>query len=75
MQKNCLIFQKELLAIKENLREFKNILSGNELIIWTDHKNITYKNTKFSWKHVLKQRLKLKEFGPKIKFIERKFNI
>jgi len=74
-QKNYPIIEKELLAIVEVLKEFKNMLLGHELIIWTDHKNLTYENTKFTCERVLRQRLKLEEYGPTIKFIDGTNNI
>ena len=36
--------ERELLAIVETLKEFRNILLGQKLIIHTDHANLTYKN-------------------------------
>ncbi len=36
--------EQELLSIVETLKEFKNILLGQELIVHTDHKNILYGN-------------------------------
>ncbi len=36
--------ERELLAILETLKEFKNILLGQKIIIFTDHQNLIAKN-------------------------------
>ncbi len=46
----------------ETLREFKNILLGQKLIIHTDHMNILYGN--LSNDRIVRWRLLLEEFGP-----------
>ena len=35
--------EKELLAIVETLKEFKNILSGQKIVVYADHRNLRYK--------------------------------
>ena len=40
-QRNMTVTEKELLAIVETLKEFRNILLGHYSI--SDHKNLTYK--------------------------------
>jgi len=34
--------ERELLAIVETLKEFKNILLGQEILIYTDHQNLIW---------------------------------
>ena len=48
---------KELLAIVKTLKNFRSMLLGQVIQIWTDHKNLTYDNTYFSSDRILRQRL------------------
>ena len=40
-QNHYIVTEKELLIIVETLKEFRTILLGQQLEIYTDHKNIT----------------------------------
>ena len=50
------------------LKEFCNILLGNQIMVYTDHKNRTYK--KFNTERVMCWRLILGDFGPDFKYIK-----
>ncbi len=59
--------ERELLSIVETLKEFRNILLGQDLEIHTDHKNLTCKN--FNTDRVMRWRLILEEYGPELKYV------
>ena len=74
-QKNYTTTEKELLAITEILKEFRNMLCGQDITIYTDHANLAMTNAKFNCQRVLRQRLTIEEFGPKIVHISGEKNI
>ena len=65
--------ERELLAIVETLKEYRNILLGQKIIVHTDHKNLTYKN--FNTERVMRWRLVLEEYGPELQYIKGEKNI
>ena len=65
--------ERELLAIVETLKEFRNILLGQQVRVFTDHQNLTYKN--FNTERVMRWRLILEEFGPELNYIKGEKNI
>ena len=60
--------EQELLSIVETLKEFRTILLGQELNIHTDHKNLIHNC--FTTDRVLRWRLYLEEYTPKLHYIE-----
>ena len=60
--------EREIISIVETLKEFRKILLGCKLRIYTDHKNISCK--KFSNDRVLRWRLILEEYGLDIEYIK-----
>ena len=65
--------EQELLSIVETLKEFRNILLGQKVIIHTDHMNIVYGN--LSNDRIVRWRLLLEEFGPEYRHIAGKDNV
>jgi len=57
----------------ETLKEFRNILLGHQVVVHTDHKNLTCKN--FNTERVMRWRLILEEFGPDLHYIKGERNI
>jgi hypothetical protein len=65
--------EQELLSIVETLKEFRDILLGQQVIVHTDHLNILY--GKLSNDRITRWGLLLEEYGPKYVHIAGKNNI
>jgi hypothetical protein len=65
--------ERELLSIVETLKEFRNILLGQKIVVYTDHKNLTCKN--FNTERVMRWRLMLEEYGPELRYIKGEQNV
>ena len=65
--------ERELLSIVETLKEFRNILLGYPIVVYTDHKNLTCAN--FNTERVMRWRLILEEYGPELRYIKGEKNI
>ena len=65
--------ERELLAIVETLKEFRNILLGHEIRVYTDHKNLTYKTQ--NTERVMRWRLLIEEFSPDLVYLQGEKNI
>ena len=65
--------EQKLLAIVETLKEFRNILLGQKIVVHTDHENLTYKN--FNTERVMRWRLILEEYGPELRYMKGENNV
>ncbi len=63
---------REPLSIVEVLKEFRNILVGQQIVVHTDHANLTYKTQHSA--QVMQWRLYIKEYSPNFRCIEGKNN-
>ena len=72
-QKNYTTTEKELLAIVMTVKEYRKILWGAKLFIYTDHRNLTFRT--FSIKRILRWRLFIDEFDATMTYIKGSKNV
>ena len=64
------ITELELLSIVETLKEFKGMLLGQKIEVYTDHINLTRDALGMTSDRVYRWRLLIEEYGPKIMYIK-----
>eukprot|EP00804_Cyclotella_cryptica_P016680 CCRYP_001999-RA/>CCRYP_001999-RA protein AED:0.06 eAED:0.06 QI:1397/-1/1/1/-1/1/1/255/979 len=70
MQQKYSVTEQELLAIVETLNEFKDMLWGQQITVYTDHKNLMQDALGLTSDRVYRWRLLLEEYGPTIVYIK-----
>ena len=69
-QQKYSVTEIELLAIVETLKEFKGMLWGQQLVVYTDHQNLMRDALGLTSDRVYRWRLILEEYGPEIVYIK-----
>ena len=72
-QRNYTVAEKELLSIVETFKEFRTILLGQKLKVYTDHLNLLCKA--HANQRVTRWRLLLEEYGPELIYLPGKKNV
>ena len=65
--------EQELLSIVMTLKEFKSMILGTDIHIYTDHRNLTFDN--LCMKHVLRCSCFVEELGPNLHYIKGPLNV
>ena len=69
-QLNYTVTEKELLGVVETLKEFRTILHGQRIKVYTDHKNLEHENSTATSQRAMRWRVLLEEFNPEIVHIK-----
>jgi hypothetical protein len=75
MQQHYPVTEQELLAIIETLKYFRYMLLGHQIIIKTDHKNLTHPLSTHTSSRVLRQWLLLEEYGADLEYVQGSSNV
>jgi hypothetical protein len=70
MQQKYSVTKIKLLAIVETLREFKGMLWGRNIMVYTDHRNLTRDALGLTSDRVYQWRLVLEEYAPEMIYIQ-----
>jgi RNase H-like domain found in reverse transcriptase len=74
-QRNYTVGEREMLSIVETLNEFRTMLPGYRIKIYTDHENLTRLTTVYKSLRIQRWRWTIEEFGPTIEYTKGPRNV
>ena len=74
-QRNYTTTEQELLSIVETVKDFRNILLGQRIKVFTDYKNLVHESELKMSQRVMRWGLLLEENGPEIEYIKGPKNV
>jgi RNase H-like domain found in reverse transcriptase/Integrase zinc binding domain len=74
-QQNYSVGEKEMLSIVESLKEFRTMIYGYPIDVYSDHLNWTHDKSVLKNARVMKWRLLIQEFAPTLHYIKGEKNI
>lgn len=74
-QRRYTVTEKELLSIVDMLWEYRYMLYGYDVEVFTDHENLTHDTTVHTSARVNRQRMMLDDFAVRIKYIQGEKNV
>ena len=74
-QRNYTTIKKELLSIVETLREFRSMLLGSTINVYTNHRNLTHQLSLFTTQRVLRWCILIEEFNPAFYYLPGPHNV
>jgi hypothetical protein len=74
-QRNYTVGEREMLSIVETLKEFRTILLGQTITVYTDHMNLVNPTTNHASARITRWRWLIEEFGPTFEYIKGPKNV
>ena len=63
------------MGITKTIKHFKPVLYGQDINVYTDHKNLTYDTSDYARDRALRQRHTLEKYGAKLIYIKGELNV